>query len=326
MKTPGFGRPFAVLAALALVGGAGRLSAQSPPEFSSVQVLTNKDLSMRIAATAGQAYRLETSSDLAKWSALATFRGAASVEHIDSAAPYFGGRYYRVQQLADAAAFFGDHLPTSAGDTVIRPLNHASFVLQWNGLTIYGDPVAAAGPFTSLPKADLILVTHNHGDHFDSAVLNTLRKEGTIIVAPGAVYSSLSATLKLLTVSLANGGQTNVLGIPVEAVPAYNSNHPKGTGNGYVVTLGNRRLYISGDTGDIAEMRALTDIDVAFVCMNQPYTMTVAQAANAVRVFRPRIVYPYHYRNQDGTLANLNSFKSLVNTDLNIEVRLRKWY
>ena len=109
-------------------------------------------------------------------------------------------------------------------------------------------------------------------------------------------------------------------------MPAYNANHPKGSGNGYLVTLGGKRLYVSGDTGDIAEMRALADIDVAFVCMNVPYTMTVAQAVSAVREFQPRIVYPYHYRNQGNALSDVDSFKRQVGTDLGIEVRLRKWY
>ena len=106
----------------------------------------------------------------------------------------------------------------------------------------------------------------------------------------------MSAALKALTLPLANGSRTDVLGVGIEAIPAYNSYHIKGTGNGYVVTMGGRRLYISGDTGNIPDMRALTDIDVAFVCMNLPWTMSVNDATAAVRAFQPRVVYPYHFK------------------------------
>ena len=109
-------------------------------------------------------------------------------------------------------------------------------------------------------------------------------------------------------------------------MPAYNSNHPLGTGNGYVLTIGGKRIYMSGDTGDITEMRLLPNIDVAFVCMNVPFTMNITNAASAVRDFRPKVIYPYHYKNQDGTFADLNEFKRRVAQDLGIEVRLRKWY
>ncbi|HXT41765.1 MAG TPA: MBL fold metallo-hydrolase, partial [Candidatus Angelobacter sp.] len=102
--------------------------------------------------------------------------------------------------------------------------------------------------------------------------------------------------------------------------------HLKGVGNGYVLAIGEKRIYMSGDSEDITEMRGLQDIDVAFVCMNVPFTMTIAKAVSAVRQFRPKVVYPYHYRNQDSSLANLNAFKQQVGTDLNVEVRLRKWY
>jgi len=139
----------------------------------------------------------------------------------------------------------------------------------------------------------------------------------------------MSTTLKSRTIILTNGTTTNVLGVGIEAVPAYNltsANHVKGVGNGYVLTIGGRRLYLSGDSEDIPEMRALPGIDVAFVCMNVPFTMPVDKAASAARAFRPRVLYPYHYRNQDSSYANLNALKQQVGTDLGIEVRLRKWY
>jgi L-ascorbate metabolism protein UlaG (beta-lactamase superfamily) len=303
--------------------------AQSPPRFTDAVVQTNREVRLRLAAEAGQKYRIELSEDLTSWRALATIDGAASMEHIDSANPEGGSRFYRASTVASADALTGDHLPTSAGDAVLHPVNHASVVVGWNGFTLHVDPVGGAAAFTGLPKPDLILVTHSHGDHFNAATLDALRKTNTLIVTPAAVFASLSASLKELTIPLANGQSTNLVslvGLTVEAVPAYNANHPKGAGNGYVLTLGDRRLYFSGDTEDVAEMRALTDIDAAFLCMNVPFTMTVAKAASAVRAFQPRYVYPYHYRNQDGTFANLESFRQQVGSDVGVEIRLRRWY
>jgi len=223
----------------------------------------------------------------------------------------------------------GDHLVTDDGELTFHPINHATFVMSWNGKTIYNDPVGTAASFQGIPKADLILVSHSHGDHFSSSTLNSVTNANTVIIAPLAVYNSLTANLKSLTLLMTNGTTKTVLGLGIEAVPAYNltsANHPKGTGNGYVLTIGGRRIYMSGDTEDIPEMRALQDIDVAFVCMNVPYTMPVDKAASAIRQFRPRVVYPYHFQNQDSSYANLNTLKQQVGTDLGIEVRLRKWY
>jgi hypothetical protein len=228
--------------------------------------------------------------------------------------------------LDDTNSLTGDHLVTADGDVLIHPVNHASFVMRWKGRMIYNDPVGAASLYKGIAAADLVLISHAHSDHFDTGTLTAIKQAGTLMVAPAAVYSSLSTVLKAITIPLANGASTNLLGLTIDAIPAYNSNHPKGTGNGYIVTLGGRRLYMSGDTGDIAEMKTITGIDVAFVCMNVPYTMTVNQAAAIVRTFRPGVVYPYHYRNADNSLANLTSFKQLIGTDLAIEVRQRKWY
>jgi L-ascorbate metabolism protein UlaG (beta-lactamase superfamily) len=146
------------------------------------------------------------------------------------------------------------------------------------------------------------------------------------LIAPASVYASLTAAQKSLTVVLGYGDSTNVMGLNVEAVPAYGPNHPLHEGNGYVLTLADRRIYISGDTGDVPEIRALTDIDVAFVCMNQPYSLTVDQAVSVVRALRPGVVYPYHYRDASGATTNAAAFKNRLGTDPGIEVRLRKWY
>ncbi len=221
----------------------------------------------------------------------------------------------------------GDHIATDNGDLVIQPLNHATFAMGWDGKTIYVDPVGGAARFAGLPNPDLILVTDIHGDHLDAATLAAVVGEDTVLVAPAAVAGQFADSLRQKTRILANGEEITVLGISIEGIPMYNLTeerlryHDKGRGNGYVATFGGTRVYISGDTEDIPEMRALDDIDVAFVCFNLPYTMTEDQAASAVREFAPDVVYPYHYRGND-----VDKFSALVGADSGIEVRLREWY
>jgi L-ascorbate metabolism protein UlaG (beta-lactamase superfamily) len=208
--------------------------------------------------------------------------------------------------------------------------------MQWNGKTIYVDPVGGIKPFADLPKPDLMLVTHIHFDHFDPATLAALIPAGgqPVIVAPKTVVEKLPETLrgKTRVKVLANGEKTEVAGVAIEAVPAYNATpgkerfHPKGRDNGYVLTMGGTRVYIAGDTEDTAEMRALKGIDIAFLPMNLPYTMSVPKAADAIRQFRPRIIYPYHYRSGDGTKANLEELKRLVGEKSGMEIRSRDWY
>ena len=153
-----------------------------------------------------------------------------------------------------------------------------------------------------------------------------MRRPGTIIIVPQAVYNALTAAQKTNAIVLTNTVATNVLGMTIESVPAYNNvYHPRGTGNGYVVTIGGRRIYLSGDTGDAPEIRALPNIDVAFLCMNLPYTMDVPTAASVIRTMRPKVVYPYHYSPSSPT-SDVGLFKRMVGADLGIEVRLRKWY
>lgn len=316
-------------AVVLLLGAAGVAAAQEAPQFTDMRRLTNKEALFQLSAAAGLNYRVEVSTNAASWNSLVTLLGTGSYRHTDSAALYLDSRFYRALQLNETNVLTGDHLGTANGDAVIHPLFHASFVMSWNGKVIYNDPdddPAYQATYQGLPKADLILVSHSHGDHFSAAKIDAVRGPNAIIIAPQAVFNGLSSAQRALTIVLTNGASTNVLGLTVEAVPAYNSNHPVGTGNGYVLTVGGRRIYMSGDTGDIAEMRSLENIDVAFVCMNVPFTMSVNQAAGAVRAFRPKAIYPYHYRNQDSTFANLNSFKQQVGADLGIEVRLRSWY
>ncbi|MSU64076.1 MAG: MBL fold metallo-hydrolase [Pedosphaera sp.] len=292
----------------------------------TLQKQNNNDVALTFNAPAGQNYRIDASANLHDWLAMTTGLGKGQEQLTDAAAPQFDFRFYRIQPVTGPAVLTGDHLQTDDGDVIFHPVNHASFVMQWRQLIIYNDPVRGATPYRDLPKADLILISHSHGDHFDSATLTAVKGPNARIIAPAAVYSSLSTALKAITIPLANGGTTNLMDLTIDAIPAYNSNHPKGTGNGYVLTVGGRRIYMAGDTGDIAEMRALKGIDVAFLCINVPYTMTVTSAASATREFKPRVVYPYHFLNADNTLSDLNAFKKSVATEPGIEVRQRKWY
>jgi L-ascorbate metabolism protein UlaG (beta-lactamase superfamily) len=237
---------------------------------------------------------------------------------------------------AEAKGLSGDLVSTDNGALMIHPLHHATFLMQWNGKTIYVDPVGGAKLFADLPKPDLVLVTHIHFDHFDPATLAAVipAQDQPTIIAPATVAEKIPATLRARTrvKVLANGEKTEAAGIAIEAVPAYNTTpgkekfHPKGRDNGYVLTLGGKKVYIAGDTEDTAEMRALKGIDIAFLPMNLPYTMSVPKAADAIRQFRPKIVYPYHYRSGDGTKADLDELKRLVGKQSGVEIRTRDWY
>lgn len=306
-----------------MMGTAAALDA-AEPRFTTLQMDANDEMSLGFDTAPGAILQLQASSDLVSWRPLVTLQTSGSNQHTDSATRFLPRRFYRLTTLAGTGHVTGDHLPTEAGGVVIHPINHATFVLQWQGQMIYVDPVGGALWFGGLPKADLILVTHRHGDHFDNATLAAVKSTAAELVVPPSVYNRLSAGLKGGARVLANGGGASLLGLEVAAVPAYNltSNfHPKGEGNGYVLTIGGRRIYISGDTEDTPEMRALRDIEVAFVCMNQPYTMKIGQAVSAVRAFQPRIVYPYHHSDTD-----IARFKQQLGQDLPIEVRLRTWY
>src|SRR6185436_1066641 len=207
-----------------------------------------------------------------------------------------------------------------------HPVEHASFAMKWNGKTVFVDPTKGGDAWKEFGKPDLILVTDIHGDHHDPKTLTAVRTPESVVIVPAAVAEKMGADKGSAKV-LANGEKTKVGDIEVEAVPMYNLTedrkkfHTKGRGNGYVLTLGGKRIYISGDTEDIPEMRALKDIDVAFVCMNLPYTMEVEKAASAVQEFKPKVVYPYHYRDSD-----VEKFKELVGDNSGVEVRLRDWY
>jgi len=212
-------------------------------------------------------------------------------------------------------------------ELAFKPIQHATFVILSPHGTIYVDPVGDLLAFDGLPAATVILITDTHGDHMSAEIVSKLASTGTTIIAPKAVADQLDSEASVLN----NGESTTVGEITIKAVPMYNLTesrlkfHEKGRGNGYVLTVGGKRIYVSGDTEDIPEMRELKGIDFAFVCMNLPYTMTVEQAASAVLEFKPAVVIPYHYRGQGG-LSDIDKFKQLVAKDDTIEVRLMDWY
>ncbi|WP_285055685.1 MBL fold metallo-hydrolase [Pedobacter ginsengisoli] len=223
-----------------------------------------------------------------------------------------------------------DQEKVEGGELTIQPITHATLVLTCKNKNIYVDPTGGADAFKGLGAPDIILVTDIHGDHFDLKTIEAINTNKAMLVVPQAVADKLPANYdKEKLVILKNGDKTVLAGISITAFPMYNlpdaenaNYHIKGRGNGYILETGGKSIYISGDTADIPEMRALKNIDIAFVCMNLPYTMDVNAAAQAVLAFKPKAVYPYHYRGQDVKL-----FKVLVNTgDKNIDVRLREWY
>jgi L-ascorbate metabolism protein UlaG (beta-lactamase superfamily) len=225
-----------------------------------------------------------------------------------------------------------DQINTSKGQLTIQPILHGSVVLTWDNKTIYIDPYGGKEAYQGISSADMILITDIHGDHMDLKTLESIDVSKATMVVPQAVAEQLPEKYKERLVIISNGNTKEQSGIAIKAIPMYNlpetedSRHPKGRGNGYVLTLGGKNVYFSGDTEDIPEMRSLKNIDVAFVCMNLPFTMEVEQAVRAVLVFKPKVVYPYHYRGQNG-LSDIEAFKKAVNTGNNkIEVRLRNWY
>jgi L-ascorbate metabolism protein UlaG (beta-lactamase superfamily) len=214
----------------------------------------------------------------------------------------------------------------------ITPIEHASAVLQWGETTIYIDPVGGASAYIDQKAPDLIVLTDIHGDHFDIETLDSLDTSKAKIILPKAVAEKMPKNYTSQLHILENGSQQDFNGITIEAIPMYNLReeallfHTKGRGNGYVLSKGDERIYFSGDTEDIPEMRTLKNIDKAFICMNLPYTMTEENAASAVLEFKPKQVYPYHYRGKPD-VSDVAKFKKLVNEgDPTIEVIQLDWY
>lgn len=226
-----------------------------------------------------------------------------------------------VQSLAQSAQV-SDVFSTSEGDLCIEFVGHGSLFFRFAGKVIHVDPVEQYGDYTRMPKADLVLVTHEHRDHLDLKAIDSLRKEETQVLANRNSAQQIPGAF-----AMENGQVKDVMGIRVEAVPAYNlvhmrspgvPFHPKGQGNGYVITFADKRVYIAGDTENTPEMKALKQIDIAFLPMNLPYTMTPEMVADAAKSFTPRILYPYHYGDTDP-----QRLVDLLRDTPGIEVRIR---
>ncbi|WP_161887703.1 MBL fold metallo-hydrolase [Pontibacter russatus] len=233
---------------------------------------------------------------------------------------------------ANAQRATPDKIETNKGTLTIQPIEHATMVLNWDGKTIYVDPTGGAAAFAGIEKPNMILLTDIHGDHMNTETLDAMDTEGAVFVVPQAVADKLPEKYRSQAKVIGNGESITEMGILIKAVPMYNlpesadAKHVKGRGNGYVLKTGNKNVYISGDTEGVPEVRGLKNIDVAFLSMNLPYTMDIAQAASTTLDFKPKVIYPYHFRGQGG-LADVEAFKKMVNDkDKNIEVRLRDWY
>ncbi|GIU78534.1 MAG: hypothetical protein KatS3mg005_1772 [Bryobacteraceae bacterium] len=225
--------------------------------------------------------------------------------------------------LAAAGAHPSVEFSTKAGPMKLTAIRHASFMLEAGGKVVHVDPWSQ-GDYTGLPKADLLLITDAHGDHFDMKAIELVRRPDTIVIAPPVVAEKLDGARVLR-----NGESAEAAGFHVEAVPMYNLKrgpaegqvfHVKGRGNGYVLTWGGFRLYIAGDTEATPEMRALKNIDAALICMNLPYTMPPEEAAEAVKAFRPKVAIPYHYRGADLAVFE----KALAGSG--VTVKILDWY
>ncbi len=220
----------------------------------------------------------------------------------------------------------------SEDEIKIIPIEHATAILEWNNITIYIDPVGGVAAFEGQKQPDLILITDVHGDHFSLETLEALETSKAKIIVPQAVADLIPESFTPQLDVLDNGDSKERFGVTIEAIPMYNLReealkfHEKGRGNGYVLNIGGKRLYFSGDTEDIPEMRALKNIDKAFICMNLPYTMTPESAASAVLEFSPKQVYPYHYRGKP-EVSDVSKFKELVQKETSeIEVVQLDWY
>jgi L-ascorbate metabolism protein UlaG (beta-lactamase superfamily) len=225
--------------------------------------------------------------------------------------------------MTELEKFETDVLPTSARDLAITFFGHGSLLLVFKGMHIYVDVFGEVADYSKLPKADLIFLTHEHFDHMDPQALASVQTDKTTLVYTEACSKQVPGGTVMH-----NGDRQTVAGIPVEAVPAYNMIHlrengqpfhPKGAGNGYIFTFGDTRLYVAGDTENTLEMKALKNINVAFLPMNLPYTMTPEMVADAAKAFHPHILYPYHFGKTD-----TSKLVALLKDDKEIEVRIRK--
>jgi len=219
--------------------------------------------------------------------------------------------------------FESDIIKTSSGDLKITFIGHGTLMFDFGGKVLHIDPVVQYADYSKLPKADIILITHEHSDHLDIRAIETIRKDNTIVILTEACAAKVKGGI-----AMKNGDRKTAGGLEIDAVPAYNivhmrsagvPFHGKGTGNGYVVKFSDKRVYIAGDTENIPEMKTLENIDIAFLPMNLPYTMTPEMVADAVISFKPKILYPYHYGETD-----TSRIVSLMKDVPGVEVRIRK--
>lgn len=212
--------------------------------------------------------------------------------------------------------FQEDVFKTSSGELKITFIGHGTLMLAWGGKVIHVDPVSMYADYAALPKADLILVTHEHSDHLDAKAIQAVSTANTVLVTnQSSARGFPNASV------MKNGDAKSISGIGIEAVPAYNlekSFHPKGNGNGYVLTFGDKRVLVAGDTENVPEIKALKNIDVAFLPMNLPFTMTPEQVADVAKAIRPKVLYPYHFGNTDA-----GALVALLKDEKGIEVRVR---
>ena len=219
--------------------------------------------------------------------------------------------------------FEKDTISTSGGSLIITFIGHASLIFTFNDMTFYADPFSKLADYSTLPKADIILITHEHGDHCDPAAVEKIRTKNTTVILTQACTEKIPDGIVMN-----NGDVQTIKGIKIEAVPAYNivhkrdngePFHKKGDGNGYVIHFGDKKVYIAGDTENTPEMKALEGIDIAFLPMNLPYTMTPEMVADAAKSFKPKILYPYHYGDTD-----VLKIVDLMKDTKDVEVRIRK--
>ena len=222
--------------------------------------------------------------------------------------------------LSAWAEFESDAFQVEGGSVEITFIGHASLMFEYRRTVIHVDPVGGKADYSAMPDADIILITHDHRDHFDRRAIEEIRTPNTEVIHTQATQKNITGGTVLK-----NGESLLLKGITIEAVPAYNTTrarvrfHPKGRDNGYILNLGGKRFYIAGDTEDTPEMRALENIYVAFLPMNQPYTMRPSQVADAAKAFRPEILYPYHFRS-----SNISTLIELLENEPDIEVRIRR--
>lgn len=224
----------------------------------------------------------------------------------------------------------GHAMQFGSGAVNLTPIAHASLVLETPGGVIYVDPVGDLAQYSDLPPADLVLITHHHGDHLNNETLAAVMADNTTLISNKGAQDKMTADLAARAQVIGNTETTSFGEIGIEAIAAYNTTqdrlqfHPQGRDNGYVLNIGDTRVYLSGDTEDVAEMRALENIDVALLCMNLPFTMDIQAAASAVTDFKPAVVIPYHYRGRDGGSQDPKAFAAML--DSAIQVEQGDWY